>query len=654
MSVALQIRAPFAGWSSALAEIPDEVFARAMLGEGAAIDPTSNELRAPCDGEVISVASARHAVALRAPCGAEILVHVGVDTVALAGEGFTLHASTGEHVKAGDLLVSFDLDLLANRARSLVSPVIVTNGDRFSVARARIDRAVAPGDVLFELEPVGTLDVSHRTTGAAAVSETVIVEHAHGIHARPAALIARLAKTLPDLEIRARGRKADPRSPMALMSLGVRGGDELVIVGFSVDAAQGVAEIAGLIRGLERAAPVPRALAVPSLPAPAQDPRQPRGIVASRGFAVGPAQLLDDEPPVVEESGRGVAAESAALERARSLVRKRLAERSRNASGVVRELMGAHLEMLDDPQLLEPAWRALQDGKSAGFAWRASLAESAQALAATGDERLAERAADLTDLTRQVSRALAGEGEVPADIAPGSILIARDLTPSQLIDVATRLGGIALMGGGPTSHVAILAATLGVPMLVGLGGALRAVAPGTEVILDAEAGTLTTAPAASELAAAHARIAEAQTQAARAIELAQQPCRLASGERIEVFANLAGSAADTRFAVAQGAEGCGLLRTEFLFLERSTAPDEAEQRRRYQEVSDALGALPLVIRTLDIGGDKPIPYLPLPRGGEPGAGVARRAHQPVAAGTASTCSCVRCSRCGQPCGSCCP
>jgi len=98
-------------------------------------------------------------------------------------------------------------------------------------------------------------------------------------------------------------------------------------------------------------------------------------------------------------------------------------------------------------------------------------------------------------------------------------------------------------------------------------------------------------------------------------------CRLASGERIEVFANLAGSAADTRHAVTQGAEGCGLLRTEFLFLERATAPDEAEQLRSYQQVADLLGRRPLVIRTLDVGGDKPIAYLPLPPEENPALGL---------------------------------
>src|SRR6185436_7052870 len=260
----ISIRAPFAGWSSALGEIPDEVFARAMLGEGAAIDPTGNELRAPCDGEVISIAAARHAVALRATCGAEILVHVGIDTVALGGEGFTLHSRKGDRVHAGDLLLSFDLDLLAARARSLVTPVIVTNSERFRIVRANLDRVLGPDDVLFELEasgeaavaaPAGAATANLTTTNLTTISEAVVVEHAHGIHARPAALIARIAKDLPyELEIRARGRAARARSTVALMSLGIRGGDEVVIAGFESKAATGVAAIAEAIRNLEAVA----------------------------------------------------------------------------------------------------------------------------------------------------------------------------------------------------------------------------------------------------------------------------------------------------------------------------------------------------------------------------------------------------------------
>jgi phosphoenolpyruvate-protein phosphotransferase len=615
-----KILAPFAGWSSSLAEIPDEVFARAMLGEGVALDPTSSELRAPCDGEVISIAAARHAIALRTPAGAEILVHVGVDTVALGGEGFTPRVRKGDRVHAGDLLLSFDLEALGRRARSLVTPVIVTNGERFRITRAQLDRRLAVGDVLFELEPVGeAVDAGNAIAPAiaAVISEAVVVTHAHGIHARPAALIARIAKGLRhDVEIRARGRAANPKSAVALMSLGVRGGDEIVIAGFQADAAAGVAEIARAIRHLD---PAPSAHA-PAPPAPLRAHLGP--VIASRGFVVGPAHRFDLEEITVSEDGAGTATESNALERALAAVRTHVEHRARGGTPAVRDIMAAHLELLDDPQLLSAARDAIRAGKSAGFAWRGSLRASAAALAGTGDARLAERAADLADLERQVLRELAGGGAPRVEIAGGAILVAHDLTPSQLIDLDTgRLGGIALAAGGATSHVAILAATLGVPMLVNAGAQLDAVRQGDAIILDAESGQVFVAPDPEDLQRARARLAKVGEQKARDLAAAHDACRLASGERIEVFANLAGTPADTRLAVQQGAEGCGLLRTEFLFLERATAPDEAEQRASYQQVADLLGARPLVIRTLDVGGDKPIPYLPLPPEENPALGL---------------------------------
>ena len=615
-----KILAPFAGWSSSLVEIPDEVFARAMLGDGVALDPTGGELRAPCDGEIISIAAARHAVALRTQAGAEILVHVGIDTVALGGEGFTTRVRTGDRVRAGDLLLSFDLDSLARKARSLVTPIIVTNGERFRIVRPRLDRRLDAGEVLFELEAIENdagvaVSAAAGVAATAVVSEAVVVTHAHGLHARPAALLARIAKGLPhDLEVRARGRVANPKSVVALMSLGVRGGDEVVIAGFHSHAAAGVAEIARAIRQLD---PAP-SRGVPAVTAA----RQAGPVIASRGFVVGPVHRFDLDEPAVNEAGGAAAAETAALERALAAVRARIEARARDGRQAVRDIMAAHLELLEDPQLLAAARAAIRRGKSAGFAWRASLRANAAALAATGDARLAERAADLADLERQVLRELAGDTAQRIEIPAGAILVAHDLTPSQLIDIDTaRLGGIVLAAGGPTSHVAILAATLGVPMLVSAGRQIEAVRDADAIILDAESGRLDISPSAAELESARTRLAQAGERKARELAAAGEPCRLASGERIEVFANLAGTPADTRLAVEQGAEGCGLLRTEFLFLDRATAPDEAEQHASYQQVADLLGARPLVIRTLDVGGDKPIAYLPLPPEENPALGL---------------------------------
>src|SRR5688500_9055589 len=150
------VLSPFGGWCAPLEEVPDAAFAQRMLGDGVAIDPTGHELRAPCDGEIISVAAARHALALRTAEGAEILVHVGIDTVGLAGEGFEVRVRKGDRVRAGDLLLTVDLEQVSRKSPSLMSPVIVTNGERFRVCHAAVNRALAAGDALFELEEIAS------------------------------------------------------------------------------------------------------------------------------------------------------------------------------------------------------------------------------------------------------------------------------------------------------------------------------------------------------------------------------------------------------------------------------------------------------------------------------------------------------------------
>jgi len=272
--------------------------------------------------------------------------------------------------------------------------------------------------------------------------------------------------------------------------------------------------------------------------------------------------------------------------------------------------------------LLTAARVAIAQGRSAGFAWREAVRAAADQLRTLADPRLRERVDDLLDLETQVLLALTGPGapaaaELPAD----SIVIARELLPSQLVALdASRVAGLATAAGGATSHVSIIAAAMEIPALVALGPAVLALPDGTELVLDAEGGALEVAPPAGRTAAARATLAARRDRAAAGRAAAQRECRTADGTRIEVFANV-GSATEAAAAVRNGAEGCGLLRTEFLFLERDSPPDELEQTAAYQKIADALGGRPLTIRTLDAGGDKPIAYLPQPPEENPALGL---------------------------------
>ncbi len=644
----IRILAPFDGWCDALDAVPDPVFAGRMLGDGLAIDPTGAVVLAPCAGEIVTLPASAHAVSIRAADGVDVLVHVGIDTVTLNGRGFEARVRPGASVRAGDELIRFDLDVVARGAKSLMTPVLVTPMDGLNLVRRHTVGPIAAGDLLFEIEGIPDIAASAQPSGAAAapsgapVVQTLIVMLRQGLHARPAAILAQRAKAFgAAATLRAHGRSANARSVVAIMALGVRQGDELTIEASGADAAQSVA---GLLAGMQEALRMESAAGhdiargdkarstaareASALPEPAASPSPAPlqgvllGVAAVAGFAVGRATRIERRAIDVIESGSGSAHESAALDQARAHVRARL-ERVAATGGATRgEIIAAHLEFLDDPQLNEAAHELIDAGKSAAFAWRAAIRRSIAALEALDDSRLRERADDLLDVESHVLLALAGEARpMNLPLPEQAVLIAEDLLPSELTALdRQRLVAICLSAGGATSHVAILAAAMEIPMLVGLGAGIRDIPDGTTVIVDADGGALQWAPTAAGVATARAAVESRAMGRARAQADAQTECRALDGTRIEVFANL-GNVQDAAAAVANGAEGCGLLRTEFLFIDRETAPDESEQLAAYQGIATALKGRPLILRLMDVGGDKPLRYLPLPAEENPALGL---------------------------------
>jgi phosphocarrier protein FPr/phosphocarrier protein len=609
--------------------VPDEAFG--LLGDGVAIDPIAGTLHAPCDGEVIVLPASRHAVTLRA--GAlQILLHVGIDTVALRGEGFTAHVAVGEQVRAGQPLLTFDLDLLAQRARSLITPVLVLDGRNAPLTR-RLLGQVQVGDFLMEVSPLAASGAHEGAVPAglaAVVSRELQVALPLGLHARPAGrLSAALARFTAQVSVLAHGRSASARSPTALMTLGVGHGDVIEVRAAGADAQ---AALAAFEEALQQAAaaeaghpaPAPRRPVAPDTvsraPSAAAGNAAIRGTQASPGLALGPAVQLDAHKIEVPVDGEGVEAEQQKLAAALAAVRAQLEDAGRRRGGVAQEIAAAHQGLLSDPELLTAAQAHIAAGRSAGLGWRQATQASVAALLALKNARLAERADDLRDLESQVQRALYGS-RCAAALPRGGIVLARELLPSQMAQLESAgISGICLAGGGPTSHVAILAQAAHLPALVAAGDRVLTVPAGTPVLLDADAGTLETHPDPERVAEVRRRIEAQHAQAVAEQAAAAAPGRTADGHRIEVLANV-GSLEDARTAVASGAEGVGLLRTEILFLDRENAPSRQEQQAVYQALAAALDGRPVTIRTLDIGGDKPIPYLPLPHEDNPALGL---------------------------------
>ena len=470
------------------------------------------------------------------------------------------------------------------------------------------------------------------TTGDGSRTLTLTVPNPLGLHARPA---ARFVQTVGGFDadvtvtnLTAGRGPASGRSLNAIATLGVRQGHEILVSASgpqtqeALDALEALAE-----RGFDEEA----VAAPPPIPPPARPQAIPAGALAglpaAPGTSVGAARHFQAaEPEIPTEPAADAEAEWEKLAQARESVRAEIQATRDSVAARAGEynaaIFDAHLLFLDDDALLRPARRAIfEQGWNAAQAWH----EAAEAVAADyrglDDEYLGARAEDLMGVARQVVAHLVGGNASSAALVDSGIVVAADLTPADTASLDRELvRGIATAYGGPTSHSAILARSLGIPAAVGLGERLLDVPEGTPLALDGDAGAVYVDPAEELVRTYERRSAEREAAARRARASAQRRATTRDGRRIEVVANV-GSPADVDAAVANGAEGVGLLRTEFLFLERASLPDEDEQYAAYAEIGERLGGRPLILRTLDVGADKPLPYLPRRAEANPFLGV---------------------------------
>ena len=630
----LILRAPLSGVVYPLERVPDPVFAQKLMGDGLSIDPIDGTLRAPCAGEVAQIHPAFHALTLRTADGIEVLMHIGIDTVNLKGAGFTPLVKQGDKVEAGAPLINFDVDKLATTAKSLLTEIIVSNGDAARIVRRASGKVKANDDGFLSLSLVNGAAKAEAVIGGPVVtSPAILVANKTGLHVRPAAVLANVAKSFKSqIKVQKGERSANALSVTSLMALEVLGGDKLVLVAKGPDAKEAVERLSQLIAaGLgdegHPAAPAPATTTIAKIAQPAPRPRSSDpnlllGVAASPGLAVGNVYQLRRAEIIVEEEGHGIQFEqerlSSAISRARGELESLRAALHAKADPGKAAIFAAHMELLDDPDFLEIANSAIAKGKSAAFAWKKATELHAERLAGLRNELLAQRANDVRDVGQRVLLHITGTKTIPPAYPERSVLIAEDIGPS---DTATMdrgtVVGFATLRGGATSHVAILARSLGIPALAGIEPRALEISNGTPVILDGAKGSLRVSPPADEIV----RITERQARIARQrvddMTHAAEPAMTKDGHRVMVFANIDGLKHAQQID-ALGGEGVGLLRSEFLFMERASAPSEEEQAQCYTAIVKSVGPeRPVIIRTLDVGGDKPLPYLPIPREDNP-------------------------------------
>jgi phosphocarrier protein FPr len=631
--------APLTGPVVPLADVPDPVFSGGMFGDGIGIDPLTGQLVAPCDGVVTHLARTGHALTLSTTEGAEILLHIGIDTVELSGKGFTPKVAQGASVRAGDLLIEFDLDYVASTAPSLVSVIAIANSDAFEIVERPANGMLKAGESpLFTLRARGgaAAEASRQATYVTEEArQQVTLKHAGGLHARPAARAREAARGLDArVEVRYEGRKAAIESVVGLLGLGAGEGSTVEILGVGTQAEAAVEAVAReLLR--EAHGEAEEKPARQSSPAPQQvmraagEPLAPNtlaGVCAAPGIAVGKIVRWDDADIDPPEAASGTsAAESRLLDKAIASVDADLGSTVRDASqrGAHGEagIFAVHRVLLEDPTLLDAARDLISLGKSAGFAWRSAIRAQIDVLTNIQDELLAERAADLRDIEKRVLRALGYSNQVGRVLPDEAVLVAEEFTPSDLSSLdRARVTALLMARGGATSHAAIIARQIGIPALVAVGDALFAIADGTQVVVDASAGRLEHAPTALDVERARTereRLAGVREANRRT---SQQAACTSDGRAIEVAANIA-TLDDAKTAVENGADSVGLLRTELLFIHRQAAPTVDEHRQSYQTIVEALGGRTAIIRTLDVGADKEVDYLTLPPEPNPALGL---------------------------------
>ncbi|MEA5622171.1 phosphoenolpyruvate--protein phosphotransferase [Nostoc sp. UHCC 0251] len=490
--------------------------------------------------------------------------------------------------------------------------------------------AEAHGALLAKATQLGVVSrplslVSHNTQAKTNIGSPtreirLIVSNHLGLHARPAAqFVATAARFQSQILVQNLTRNTElvrGDSINQVTTLGVRQGHELAIAATGSDADEALTALQALFANNFGENNVvlnsPPALNHQVTPA---THGELSGIAASAGIAIAPVvhyqptHILITEYHVNDPNPEWQRLQ-AAIHTARQEIQAVFSQASLQIGDAEAAIFDAQLLFLEDPVLLEAAKeRIFEHHINAEAAWQAVVDEVATSYRTLEDSYLQERVDDVVDVGQRVLRLLGGNVPASLHLESPAILVTTDLTPSDTARLdPKKVLGICTTSGSATSHSAIIARTLGIPAVLGVDAQVLHLADGTLMALDGETGRAWVEPESHILDLLAAKQLAWQTAQQEARTTAHQPAITRDGRQVSVFANI-GSISDVQVAVASGAEGVGLLRTEFLYLNRTSAPTEEEQLEVYQAIAQVLDNRPLIIRTLDVGGDKPLPYL---------------------------------------------
>lgn len=454
----------------------------------------------------------------------------------------------------------------------------------------------------------------------------LIVHNQMGLHARPAAkFVATASQFQSQINLRnvtSNSQSVNGKSINQVITLGIFQGDEIAIAANGSDADSALVALQQLAATNFGEASEETWQEV-CLQTQLAASSHLSGIPASPGIAIGPVVLYrpsieDETEQLVDNPQDSWEQLQTAIETARHELQTLRDQISAQVGEAQAAIFDAHLLCLSDPAMLEAARQRIFDyALDAASAWKVVVAQALRSYEALNDPYLKERAADVRDVGQRVLRRLTGVTSTPLDLTQAGILVATDLTPSETAQLdPSKVLGICTVTGGATSHMGILARSLGIPAVVGVAAQLLCLSNGTFIALNGETGQVWVQPDDAQLSELQALRDRQLTTQQELRAQTQQPAITSDRHQVKVMANICG-VAEAKAAVDTGAEGVGLLRSELLYLDRASAPTEEEQIKVYEAIAATLAPRPLIIRALDIGGDKPLPYLNLSREANP-------------------------------------
>ncbi len=498
-----------------------------------------------------------------------------------------------------------------------------------ATARAFVDEAAGAG------EPAAEAGADEGAT------RTFRIKTVHGFHARPTALFVQTVNCFDGAVSLTNLTKAKPAANAKSINgvmLSEVGGNDVIRVTADPSVAE---DLFSVIKDLvssnfgeaERAPDVPdeepeaASAAEPTPESETLTSGTLQGVTIAKGFAHGPIRQIRRALPdaieavPVEDKDAEIERFHAALLAAESELRAALDAKGDGIAAYDRKIFDAHIAFLQDPALLEPVKTGIRDrGVSAAALWRDAVEDLSKTYRGLGDPILKARGEDVIDVGLRVLRHLNGEAGEGTDTQEATILAFDDLRPSDVLTLdPDKVLGIASVYGGKTSHAGILASGLPIPVVFGLGIDLTGIADGTDVLIDGGKAELTVAPDADLLDRIEEERKRLEARRAEAQAVKNDPAVRKDGERVCAAANLA-LLEELETVANSGAEEVGLLRTEFLFMRRETAPSEDEQCDIYRQMVEGLNGGALTVRTVDIGGDKPVAYMDRPDEENPNLG----------------------------------